>query len=153
MANIVIENAKLSDVEAMKEVLDVWAKRGLLLSRSRLDMYENIRDFTVAKDDGVVVGLAGLHILWFDLVEIRSLAVLEERQGEGIGRLLVERALEDAKELGIKRVFSLTYKPGFFEKLGFSEVEKSELPHKVWMDCLNCTQFPDCAEIAMTREV
>lgn len=137
----------------MKAVLDVFAQKGELLSRSRLDLYGNIRDFFVARQDGEVIGLAAVHILWFDLVEIRSLAVREDKQGLGAGRLLVERCLLDARELGIKKVFALTYRAGFFKKIGFHEVDKAELPHKVWLDCIHCPQFPNCNEVPVMREV
>jgi amino-acid N-acetyltransferase len=150
---VTIERATLADVEQMKSVLDVYASKGELLSRSRLDLYGHIRDFIVAKEDGEVIGLAAVHILWFDLVEIRSLAVREDRQGRGVGKLLVEKCLEDSKDLGIKKVFALTYRAGFFKNLGFKEVDKSELPHKVWLDCIHCTQFPNCNEIPVMIEV
>jgi amino-acid N-acetyltransferase len=150
---VTIERARLADVEEMKAVLDLFAESGELLGRSRLDFYENIRDFIVARSGGRVVGLAALHILWFDLGEIRSLAVRRELHGTGIGRLLVDQCLADARALGLSKVFALTYRPGFFGKMGFREVEKSELPHKVWKICLDCVKFPDCDEIAVMREV
>jgi len=150
---VLIERAKLSDVEEMKAVLDVFAESGILLGRSRLDFYENIRDFIVARLDGEVVGLAALHILWFDLGEVRSLAVRKDLHRMGIGRELVERCMEDARELDIAKLFALTYQLGFFQRMGFAEVEKSELPHKVWKACLDCVKFPDCDEIAVMRQV
>lgn len=148
-----IDRARLSDVHRMKAILDVYAEKGELLSRSQLDFFERIRDFLVVREGDDLVGLSALHVLWSDLAEIRSLAVAPERKEEGIGRMLVDQCLDDARDLGIRKVFALTYQPGFFEKMGFRRVDKSELPHKVWKACLDCVKFPDCDEIAMIREV
>ncbi|RMG56963.1 MAG: N-acetyltransferase, partial [Deltaproteobacteria bacterium] len=116
-------------------------------------IYENIRDFFVCEDeDGGVVGVAALHVMWEDLAEIRSLAVKEGSEGGGIGRMLMDACLSEARSLGIKRVFALTYRSGFFEKFGFREVEKSTLPQKIWTDCLKCSKFPDCDETAVILE-
>ena len=153
MSEIAIERARLDDVEAMKGILDDYAASGDLLARSRLSLYETIRDFTVARRDGELVGLGALHVCWSDLGEVRSLAVRRDLQKGGVGRSLVEHCLADAAELGLRQVFSLTYRPGFFERLGFAEVDKSELPHKVWQDCVHCTKFPDCDEVAMLYPV
>lgn len=150
---MVYERPRLVDVDKMKKILDVFAGRNELLARSRMDFYEKIRDFHIARLDGEIVGLSALHVLWEDLAEVRSLAVLDEAQGKGIGGALVQRCMEDARELGIAKVFTLTYRPGFFERHGFKEVDKSELPHKVWKACLDCVQFPDCNEVAMIRMV
>lgn len=153
MSEIVIERPRLKDVDRMKKILDVFAAGGELLARSRMDFYEKIRDFYIATKDGEIVGLAALHVLWEDLAEIRSLAVVADQQGAGIGGILTEKCMEDARALGIAKVFTLTYRPGFFQKHGFREVDKSQLPHKVWKACLDCVQFPDCNEIALIREV
>jgi amino-acid N-acetyltransferase len=91
-----------------------------------------------------------LHICWEDLAEVRSLAVDENYEGRGIGRQLVEACLQEAREIGLKKVFALTYKDQFFAKLGFRIIEKSELPHKIWGDCIKCAKFPECDEIAMS---
>ena len=120
-----------------------------MLSRSLSELYEAIRDFHVFESGGAVVGTVCLHICWEDLAEVRSLAVAAGQEGQGIGRRLVETCLEEARQLGLKRVFALTYKPGFFGKLGFREIEKSELPQKIWGDCMKCVKFPECDEIAM----
>ena len=154
MKPITVERARLEDVEAMKAILDDYARTGDLLARSRLSLYESIRDFFVAKDDrGEIVGLCALHISWIDLAEVRSLAVKRDLHGRGIGRALVERCLADAEDLGLHRVFALTYRPTFFAALGFHSIEKSELPHKVWQDCVHCPKFPDCDEVAVLREL
>jgi amino-acid N-acetyltransferase len=153
MSEITIERARLRDVEAMKKILDDYAASGDLLARSRLSLYETIRDFAVARRDGELVGLGALHVSWVDLGEVRSLAVRRDQQGGGVGRALVEHCLADAGGLGLRQVFSLTYRPGFFRRLGFGEVEKSELPQKVWQDCVHCSKFPDCDEVAMLYPV
>ena len=151
--SLVVERARLRDVEEMKGILDEFAREGVLLARSRLDLYETIRDFVVAREHGELVGLAALHICWIDLGEVRSLAVRKDLQGKGIGRSLVEACLDESRRLGLRRVFALTYRPGFFARLGFREVEKSELPHKVWQDCIHCIHFPECDEVAVMRDV
>jgi len=151
--SLVVERARLGDVEEMKGILDEFAREGVLLARSRLDLYETIRDFVVAREQGELVGLAALHICWIDLAEVRSLAVRKDLQGRGIGRRLVEACLDEARRLGLRRVFALTYRPGFFARLGFREVEKSELPHKVWQDCIHCVHFPECDEVAVMRDM
>ncbi len=153
MSKITIERAKLSDVDEMKAILDDFAEGGELLARSRMDFYEKIRDFYVARVGGVVAGMVALHVSWVDLAEIRSLAVAHEFQSRGIGSLLAKECMEDALSLGVDNVFTLTYRPGFFERFGFEEVSKAELPHKVWKVCLDCVKFPDCDEIAMMTRV
>jgi len=148
-----IRKASIADVKAIHKLLNAYAKDGLMLSRSLSDIYEALRDFYVFDEGGVVLGTVCLHICWEDLAEVRSLAVAEEVGFRGIGRQLVQSCLDEARELGLKRVFALTYKPGFFEKLGFHLIEKSELPHKIWGDCLKCAKFPECDEIAMSVEL
>ena len=153
MSEIKIQRAKLADVDEMKVILDHYAQAGELLSRSRMDMYERIRDMLVARVGDEIAGLAALHVLWEDLGGVRSLAVSPDKRSDGVGGKLLKACMEDAKELGLKKVFTLTYRPGFFQQYGFKEVDKSELPHKVWKDCLNCVTFPDCDEVALIREV
>ena len=124
-----------------------------MLPRSLNTIYENIRDFYVLEQDGQIVGCCALHVTWGDLAEVKSLAVDENAQGKQLGRQLVDACLNDAREMGIPKVFALTYVPGFFEKLGFHSVDKSTLPHKIWSECINCHKFPDCGEEAVAREL
>lgn len=145
-----IRKARIADVKTIHKLLLNYAKDGLMLSRSLAELYEGIRDFYVYEEQGEVVGTVCLEICWEDLAEVRSLAVIEGRGLRGIGRQLVEACLAEARELGLKRVFALTYKPGFFEKLGFHLIEKSELPHKIWTDCIKCPKFPECDELALS---
>ncbi|PLX81821.1 MAG: GNAT family N-acetyltransferase [Desulfuromonas sp.] len=148
-----IRKARIPDARAIHKLLVDYARDGLMLPRSLPELFEFIRDFYVFEEDGVVLGTVCLHICWEDLAEVRSLAVAPDSGSRGIGRQLVEICLDEARQLGLKRVFALTYKPGFFEKLGFGLIEKSELPHKIWGDCMKCAKFPECDEIAMSIEL
>ena len=120
-----------------------------MLPRSLSEIYENIRDYFVIRQDERVIACAALHVDWSDLAEIRSVAVAKKRQQEGIGAQLIEACLQEAKELGISRVYCLTYQPSFFEKFGFHQADKMELPRKVWTECYRCPKFPDCGEVAL----
>jgi amino-acid N-acetyltransferase len=124
-----------------------------MLARSLNEIYENLRDFVVYDEGKGIIGCVGLHISWEDLAEIKSLAVKEERRRQGIGGRLLDAVLEEAKALEIARVFVLTYEPEFFKKYGFLEVDKLQLPHKIWNECINCIKFPNCTEVALTRTV
>ncbi len=148
-----ITKAKVKDVEKIKELIDTSAQKGLMLPQSLNELYENIRDFQISEENGVHFGCAALHIDWKDLGEIRSLAVTENSRGTGIGTKLLKACLAEAKEIGLKKVFALTYRQEFFEKNGFTVVEKSSLPHKIWSECIKCPKFPNCDEIALVREI
>jgi amino-acid N-acetyltransferase len=148
-----VRKAKLSDAEAIHSLINLYYQKGVLLPRSLASIYEHIRDFWVYEEDGEIIACCALQVVWEDLAEIRSLAVKEGRRGEGIGRKLVKACLKEAEELGIKRVFSLTYEREFFASLGFKEVDKGTLPHKVWNDCVNCVKFPSCDEVAVLIEL
>ena len=148
-----IRKATIPDVKEIHRLLLDYARDGLLLSRSLSELYESLRDFYVYEVDGRVVGTAALNICWEDLAELRSLAVHPDYNGRGVGRDLVAACLEEARRLGLRRVFALTYKQAFFEKQGFSLIEKSQLPHKIWGDCIKCAKFPDCDEIALSIDL
>ncbi len=148
-----IRKAKLSDVEKIHDLVNAYAKDGMMLARSRSVLYEDIRNFAVVEMEGEVVGVGALQILWIDLAEIRSLAIDKDYCGRQIGRKLVEYLLDDARELEIPKVFTLTYKPGFFEKCGFHEVDKETMPHKIWKGCLNCPKFPKCDEVCLVIDL
>jgi amino-acid N-acetyltransferase len=145
-----VEKAKISDVPQMHQLINYFADKDEMLPRSLSELYENIRDCFVVRDDDKVVACAALHVFWSDLAEIRSLAVAEGSQEKGIGGQLVEACLKEAGELGITTVFCLTYRPDLFEKFGFAKVDKMELPRKVWTECYRCPKFPDCDEVALT---
>jgi len=147
-----IRKARMADVKAIQKLIAEYARKGDMLPRSLSDIYENLRDYFVFEDGGEVIGSAAIHIMWEDLAEVRSLAVQEGRMRRGVGTQLVEACISEAIVLGIARVFALTYKPEFFERLGFQRVDKAELPHKIWTDCLKCAKFPDCDEIALVAD-
>ena len=144
-----IEKAKLQDVPQIHQLVNYFADRDEMLARPLSEVYENIRDYFVIKHGERVIACAALHISWSDLAEIKSVAVTEDNQQQGIGAQLIEACLKEAKGLGIATVFCLTYQPGFFEKLRFLQVDKMELPRKVWTECYRCPKFPDCDEVAL----
>ena len=143
------EKARISDVPQMHKLINSFADKGEMLARSLSEIYENMRDYFVVRQGERVIACAALHVSWSDLAEIKSLAVAEDCQQQGIGDQLIEACLREAKELGIPTIFCLTYKPAFFEKCGFSQVDKAELPRKVWGECYRCPKFPDCDEVAL----
>ncbi len=150
-----IRKAIIQDIKTIYKLLSHYGDQGSLLSRPLVELYEHLRDFFVVEGSSPkspIVGVCALGICWEDLAEIRSLAVAQDHQGKNYGSQLVEICLQEALSLGLKRVFTLTYEPDFFSKLGFKEIEKSTLPHKIWADCIRCAKFPDCDEIAMVIE-
>jgi amino-acid N-acetyltransferase len=148
-----IRPARVDDVPALQKLINYYAQKEEMLSLSLHEIYEFLRDFSVYEKQGRIAGGCALHISWQDLAEIRSLAVDEGFLGQGIGTQLLKYKLQEARELGVSRVFALTYKPQFFQKQGFHVVDKSELPHKIWADCIKCVKFPDCKEIAMVCQL
>ena len=149
MSELIVQRATLGDVEEMHRLINYFASKELMLPKSRHHLYQYIRDFFVVKEDGVFAGCGALHILWSDLGEIRSLAVDEQFQGNGVGRKIVEALLWDAADLKLPQVFALTYQKAFFKRLGFVQVEKDTMPRKVWGECMDCPKFPNCDEIAV----
>ena len=148
-----IRRATIADVPAMGRIINDAAEFGLMLPKSLAVLYENIREFHVAEDPDTaeVVGVCGISIIWANLAEVVSLAVSSSQRGRGLGRQLVEACLNEARALGIRKVMSLTYEKAFFEKLGFSVVDRQQLPLKVWADCVRCPKNDACDEIAMIR--
>jgi amino-acid N-acetyltransferase len=144
-----VEKAKITDVPQMHQLINYFADKGEMLARSLSELYETIRDYFVVRQGERVIACAALHVSWSDLAEIKSLAVAEASQSEGIGAQLVEACLREAKEIGVPTVFCLTYKPAFFEKFGFLKRDKMELPRKVWTECYRCSKFPNCDEVAL----
>lgn len=145
-----VEKAKISDVDQMHKLINYFADKGEMLPRPLSEIYENVRDYFVVREGNRVIGCAALRVMWSDLAEIKSLAVAEDSQNQGIGNQLVEACLREAKELDIATIFCLTYKPAFFERFGFYQIDKMELPRKVWTECYRCAKFPDCDETALT---
>lgn len=148
---MIFRKARMSDVESMAALINSYAEQGLMLHRTIPSLYQKIRDYTVIEKEGMIIGVGGLHILWKDLAEICSLAIHPQFVNNGLGMALVDILLQESKELEIEKVFTLTYRPTFFEKCGFKKIEKESLPQKVWMECVNCPKFPNCDEIALIK--
>jgi len=145
--------AIMADIETMAALINSYAGEGLMLSRTIPSLYQRIRDYTIIEKNGLIIGVGGLHILWKDMSEICSLAIHPQYIKNGFGLALVEKLLEESKEIGVEKVFTLTYQPAFFEKCGFARIDKENLPQKVWTECVNCPKFPNCDEIALIRKV
>jgi len=133
----------------MQQLINHFADKGEMLPRPLSELYESIRDFFVIREGERVVACAALHVSWSDLAEIRSVAVAEDSQGEGLGDRLVAACLKESAELGINTVFCFTYQPEFFRRHKFADIDKMELPRKVWTDCFRCPKFPNCDESAL----
>ncbi|MCG6929360.1 MAG: N-acetyltransferase [Desulfofustis sp.] len=144
-----IRKARMDDIRHIHKLLKGFADQQQLLARSISSLYDHLRDFVVFEENRAIVGVCALHICWENLAEIRSLAVAEEGQRKGVGSGLVRTCLQEAQDFGITDIFTLSYQPGFFRKLGFVDIDKRELPHKIWADCINCSMFPDCDEEAL----
>lgn len=144
-----LRRARTADAADIQRLIKAYADQGRMLPRSLSEIYDNLRDFFVVEDDGGLVGCAACHVTWEDLAEVKCMAVRADRQGQGWGQALLEACLEDAAGVGVKRIFALTYIPEFFERRGFTRIEKSELPQKIWSECVRCVHFPDCGEIAL----
>jgi amino-acid N-acetyltransferase len=149
----VIRKATLSDMKTVHRIISEQAEYGHILPRALVELYTQVRDFSVVTDNDQhdIVACGALQVIWEDLAEIRSLAVRPDHQGRGIGSNLAEVLLGEARDMEIAQVFVLTYRPRLFERLGFEQMEKSQLPHKIWADCIRCTKFPECDEIALVR--
>ena len=155
--------AQIHDAQAIHDLINLYAQRGDMLPRTMGEVYENLRDFFVVRAPpeaaagegalGEFLGCTALHIVWSDLAEIKSLAVPENIQSRGVGSLLVRTAVEEARQVGLERVFALTYRPAFFERLGFVQADVMTLPRKVWNECYRCPKFPSCNEIALTLDL
>lgn len=150
---ICVQPAALSDAPFIHRLVTYWAERGDMLHRPLQEVYESIRDFKVARVGGEPVGCAALHIMGPDLAEIRSLAVVESAHGHGVGAALVRVCVEEARRFGLARVFALTFRPGFFERVGFRRANVLEFPQKVWNECVRCPFFTDCKEVAVVLDL
>jgi amino-acid N-acetyltransferase len=148
-----IRKAKIQDTAAIHSLINYYAELDRMLFRDLADIYENLQGFVVAESQNKIIGCCLLQVIWADLAEIKSLAVEQNFKGKGIGKKLVDCCLENAKELGVKKVFALTLEPKFFEKTGFKFVDKSELPMKVWSDCAFCPKQDHCDEFAYIKEI
>ena len=148
-----IRRATVADVTPIYNLVKLYADRQEMLLRPMAELYEQVRDFFVCEEQGRVVGCARLHISWSDLGEIKSLAVHPRCTGRGLGRALVRVCLDDARAWELDRVFTLTYRPGFFRELGFQDVDKNQLPQKIWNECIRCPEYPSCGEVPLQLEL
>jgi amino-acid N-acetyltransferase len=144
-----IRPARVEDAPTICGIINYYAERGRMLHRSLESVYEALREFLVAEDAGAVVGCVAVDVYWGDLAEVKSLAVAPDRRGGGIGTLLIEAAIADARRLGLKKLFALTYEKEFFARRGFRTVRRESLPEKVWRECMGCSKSDACDEIAM----
>jgi amino-acid N-acetyltransferase len=148
-----VRKAAIRDIGNVLGLINTYAAEGIMLPRTEFEMSENIRDFSVAYDGDVLVGCGALHFYTPTTAEVRSLAVRPQIKQQGIGRAIVEALEEEARENELATIFAFTYSPGFFRKLGFEQVERGELPLKVWKDCLRCSKFENCDEIAVLKRL
>jgi len=146
-----VRKARMSDIPALLNLINGYAARGIMLPRTEFEISEGIRDFSVALIEGELVGCGALHFYSPIVGEIRSLAVREEAKTKGIGRRLVETLVNEAETFSLACVFAFTYVVGFFNNVGFDEVERGALPLKVWKDCVRCPKFQSCDEVAVMR--
>ena len=153
LGSLVIRHAIMHDAPEICAIVNYHAERGRMLHRSLEIVYEKLRTFLVAELDGRVVGCTAVEIAWADLAEVKSLAVCPEMKGRGLGRKLVEAAIADARAIGIRRLFALTYEQAFFERMGFHVIDRFSLPSKVWSDCAACPKHNACDEIAVMLEL
>lgn len=154
LGTVTVRPARIGDVPAMHALINQFAEEKLMLSRPLGELYENVRDFLIAEAEvGGLVGCAAVHIDTATIGELKALAVAKAAHGHGVGRMLVEGCCAAARDLGMERLFCLTYQSVFFAKLGFTKVDRSRLPTKVWSECVRCHRFLDCDEVAMWRTV
>jgi N-acetylglutamate synthase and related acetyltransferases len=148
-----IRKAKMSDVFEMKELINSYATEGCMLPRSLDSLFTNIRDFVVMEEDGKIIGCCGVHPDWEDLGEVVSFAVARSCTRQGKGSQLLDSCVEDAKSIGLGQLFVLTSSPVFFEKKGFVETQRENLPWKIWADCVNCSKYPDCNSVSLIKKI
>ncbi len=148
-----IKKANIKDIRKIHTMVNSAAARGEMLARPLGELYDNLRDYFICEEGRDIIGTGAFHICWEDLAEIRSLIVAEPERKKGIGRLLVNACIDEARDYGIGKVFLLTYQVGFFEKCGFKIADKRIFPQKIWSDCVKCHKFPECDEIAMILEI
>lgn len=144
-----MRKADIRDAKKIQSLVAHYAKEDLMLPRSLMEIYENIRDYFVVAKKGQIIGCCALHVCWEGLAEVKSLAVDKKEAGKGIGKRLVKAAIKEAKALKAEKVFCLTYVPNFFKQFGFKKISRQKLPHKIWTECLKCPKFPDCDEQSM----
>ena len=148
MTDLTIRKPVLKDSRGITSLIRHYSDQGFLLSRTLQQVAESLRDFVICEENGEIIGCCALH-LWSDLAEIRSLAVDEKHWRRGIASKLVNACMDEARTIGVEKVFVLTYQPEFFGRFGFAEEKKDKFPQKIWVDCAYCPHFPNCSETAM----
>jgi amino-acid N-acetyltransferase len=148
---LIVRKASMPDIHALLKLINGYAAQGVMLPRTEFEISENIRDFSLAFSDGALVGCGALHFYSPTSGEVRSLAVDPKAKSRGIGRAIVEALEGEAVEYRLHSIFAFTYVTGFFERLGFEEVERGALPLKAWKDCLRCPKFQSCDETAVIK--
>jgi len=149
-----LTKAHLSDIVSMRALVAHEVKEGTILNRTADEIATNIRSYVLAKEGDRLVGYTALHIHSPRLAEVRSLIVDESFRGRSVGKMMVQFALDEAKELGVEEVLVLTYLPRFFEKMNFTEIAKEAIPEqKIWADCIKCIHFPVCNEVSLMYRI
>ncbi len=151
--DVQVVRATVRDAEGIHLLVNFWAAQGQMLPRTLGETYENLRDFFVVREGDRVVGCGALHIVWADMAELKSLAVEESQQSRGVGAAITRACVEEGRTIGLTGLFALTYRPGFFERLGWRQADVMTLPRKVWNECYRCPKFPGCDEIAMVIDL
>ena len=150
-----IRKARIEDIPSIHLLLRHYDDKGDMLARPLSQLYDHLRDFWIFEDteSNELIGCCALQFCWEDLAEIRSLAVKKEYKNSGTGTILVDRCIQEAIVFNIPKLFVLTYQSSFFKKFDFKIIDRSELPIKIWSDCMSCVKFPDCDETAMIKEL
>ena len=148
---LTVRKASMPDIHRLLKLINGYAAQGIMLPRTEFEMSEHIRDFTLVLNGDELVGCGALHFYTPTSGEVRSLAVAPDAKSRGVGRTIVEALEREARECGLHTIFAFTYVTGFFEKLGFEQVERGELPLKAWKDCLRCPKFSCCDETAVVK--
>ncbi|WP_338019720.1 N-acetyltransferase [Paenibacillus piscarius] len=150
---VICRNATVEDVEPLYQMIEEYAQQGIMLPRSRQALTRQIDQFVIAEIGGTFVGCGSLFRLGNDLVEVRSIGLREEGKGKGVGTMILEKLVEEARRQRIPKIMALTYATDFFLKNGFAVVEKEIFPEKVWTDCVNCKKQHACDEIAVLKRL
>jgi len=149
-----IRYARVSDAAQICGMINYHAERGRMLHRSLESVYDALREFQVIEGDGGrIVACAAVDVFWADLAEVKSLAIAEDCSGQGLGGRILAAAVDDARRLGVNRLFALTYEKEFFAGHGFEVIERDTLPEKVWRECVACARVDACDEIAMMKRL
>lgn len=150
---MLIRKARMRDIPEMLALINTYASQGVMLPRTDFELAEDVRDFVVADSGDAIVGCGALHICTPLAAEVRSLAVDPAQKSLGLGRQIVDKLEDEAAIYGLTSLYAFTYVPGFFAKLGYTQVDRGLLPQKAWKDCLRCPKFQNCDEIAVHKPV